>query len=283
MMTCHAERDWKLALIDIDGTLCRGKQVIEGAPQFVERLRNRGIQPVFFTNNATRTPQQVSTFLSSMGFQVSPREVCTSAQAAAYTLSRKVGEDAPVLYIGTDGLREALHAEGLVPVYVDDQRSGPLDDVSAAVVGLDPNVTYQHLAWFCQQVMRLGWWVLTNQDVRLPVEDAFMPGNGAIGSFISTATGMTPIVTGKPEPLFVDYALARYGARRDEAIIIGDNLLTDIKAGVACGVYSIYVETGVRYPKPKSDHGECDASAIIPNETHASVAELFMTHERDPV
>jgi HAD superfamily hydrolase (TIGR01450 family) len=162
MMTCHAERDWKLALIDIDGTLCRGKQVIEGAPQFVERLRNRGIQPVFFTNNATRTPQQVSTFLSSMGFQVSPREVCTSAQAAAYTLRRRVGEGATVLYIGTDGLREALTTEGLMPVYVDDEHSGPLEDVSAAVVGLDPNVTYQHLARFCQQVMRIGWWVLTN-------------------------------------------------------------------------------------------------------------------------
>jgi 4-nitrophenyl phosphatase len=278
-MTCHAERDWKLALIDIDGTLCRGRQVIDGAPQFVERLRNRGIQPVFFTNNATRTPHQVSTLLCNMGFQVSPREICTSAQAAAHTLRRKVGEGAPVLYIGTDGLREALHAEGLVPVYVDDDgRTGPLDDVSAAVVGLDPNITYQHLARFCQQVMRLGWWVLTNQDVRLPVEDTFMPGNGAIGSFISTATGILPIVTGKPEPLFVDYALARYGARRDEAIIIGDNLLTDIKAGVDCGVYSIYVETGVRYTKPKSDNGECATSAITPDETHASVADLFLTH-----
>ncbi|WP_284198962.1 hypothetical protein [Alicyclobacillus sacchari] len=59
---------------------------------------------------------------------------------------------------------------------------------------------------------------MTNPDVRLPVEDGFMPGNGAIGAFVAAASSAEVVVTGKPDPLFVQYALSRYGVPAEELL-----------------------------------------------------------------
>ncbi|WP_284198963.1 hypothetical protein [Alicyclobacillus sacchari] len=92
---------FELALLDLDGTLWRGNDVIDGASEFVERLRDAGIRPVFFTNNSSRTPESVVAALHRMGFTASVDEVCTSAQAAADAVSQRVAEPgAIVAYVG---------------------------------------------------------------------------------------------------------------------------------------------------------------------------------------
>ncbi|MBX5436613.1 MAG: HAD-IIA family hydrolase [Alicyclobacillaceae bacterium] len=289
----YLNRSWELALIDLDGTLYRGDRVIAGAAAFVERLRVRGIQPVFFTNNATRTPAQVVDKLMSMGIRCTPDEVCTSAQAAAAVIRASTGGSVPVAYIGMDGLREAILEAGLEPLEVRAGTPRPaLESAKAAAIGLDTRVTYGDLAAFCRVVSRLGQFVLTNGDVRLPVEDGFVPGNGALGAFVETATGVAPVVTGKPEPRFVAYALQRYGARPERTLVIGDNLLTDVAAGVRAGLYTIQVLSGVRYaadgePQARAVGMSPDEAAACsrepqqpagqwaPDEVYGSVDELF--------
>lgn len=260
---------WRLALIDLDGTLWRGGEVIPGAPAFVERLRRTGIQPVFFTNNASRTPDDVVIVLKRMGFFAEANEVCTSAQAAAHVLKSRIPAGSIVTYIGQQGLDKALGEAGFDARRSDGGELGQawVAKASAAVVGLDPQVNYRDLALATRVAHRLGWFVLTNPDVRLPVEDGFMPGNGSVGALVATASGTTPMITGKPEVPFVEYALERFGATRDEAVIIGDNLHTDILAGVNAGIHSILVETGI---SKRAQPGDPQ-----PNETANSVENIF--------
>ncbi|GMA52289.1 haloacid dehalogenase [Alicyclobacillus contaminans] len=265
----HIERRWRLALLDLDGTLYRGDRVIPGAPEFVTRLRKRGIHPVFFTNNATRPPQDVCLKLARFGIAAEPTEVCTSAEAAAWHLSQKLAtKGARIAYVGQAGVVDALRAVDLEPVYAGDA-AADLDNCEAAVLGLDPDADYRMLARFCDVVQRLAGFVLTNPDVRLPVSGRFLPGNGALGSFVATATGIAPYVAGKPNPDFVRFALARHRVAVEEALIIGDNLATDIACGAAAGLYAIHVRTGVAYEAETAAQWRAD-------ETVDSVADLFV-------
>lgn len=241
---------YRLALVDLDGTLWRDGEVIEGAVEFIERLRAMGTRPVFFTNNSSRTPPEVVQTLETCGIAADDEDVCTSAQSAAHEISAKIERGSAIAYIGRLGLREAIENAGYVPMRAtQDALEQPwVEQVKAAVVGSDQEVTYRGLALISRVAHRIGWFVMTNPDVRLPVRDGFLPGNGAIGALIAAASGTSPIVTGKPDAAFVDFALERYGCPRDEAVIIGDNPYTDILAGIRAGVYTIRVETGVQYP-----------------------------------
>ncbi|SFU82755.1 HAD-IIA family hydrolase [Alicyclobacillus macrosporangiidus] len=266
----HGERAWQAALLDLDGTLYRGDEVVPGAPEFVERLRRRGIRPVFLTNNSTRTPRQVADKLNRMGITAEPDEVCTSAEASAHQLRERFGP-AYIGFVGLDGVREALVEFGHRAVELGTPEHDGHPGVAAVVVGLDPEITYRRLTAVCAEVSRLGAFILTNGDVRLPAGDRFVPGNGALGAFIETATGIRPYVAGKPNPDFVQFALQRYGLDPDGVLLIGDNRRTDVLAGKLAGVYTVQVQSGVQYAETESA-----STPLEPDEVHPSVADLFL-------
>ncbi len=256
----------RLAMVDLDGTLYRGNQVIPGAPEFILRLLENGIVPVYFTNNSTRTPEEVARVLRTMGIPAKEHNVCTSSQAAAEILLNQVGPGARVSYVGMEGLRLALEESKLIPVPagLSKESQGAAD---AAVMGLKTDVTFQELADFCQDVARLGRFVLTNGDLKLPTETGFWPGNGSFGRLVEAATGVHPKEAGKPEVSFVEYVLHKFGVEREGAVLIGDNARTDIAAGRNAGVYTIQVMSGV--PAGQTTEGESFA-----DETYASVADI---------
>jgi len=267
---------FKLALIDLDGTLYRGHQVIPGAAEFVERVRGAGTQPVFFTNNATRTPQEVSELLNRLGIVTAASEVCTAAQASAAYLARQLKPQSFVACVGGKGLLEELRTVHLRPLSVHEEADvARFAEATGAVVGLDVEVTYHKLATLCQVVSRVGGFVLTNPDVQLPAEGIFLPGNGAIGSFVSTACGVKPVVIGKPSSEFVQYALQRFHARCEETVIVGDNWDTDIAAGLSSGLHGMWVKSGVRYKNLDEIEGlGRDDSQFV--ETYDSVADILL-------
>ncbi len=190
---------------------------------------------MYFTNNSSRTPEEVAAKLARMGFSAAPDEVVTSAQMSAFLLGQRWQPGSRVAYIGGSGLSQALRVAELEPIYVPASSIEDLAQCTGAAVGIDQTVSYSDLARLCDVVMRLGWFVLTNADVRLPHGDRFLPGNGALGRFVATATGIEPVVAGKPEPAYVDYALKRFNCSKEQAVIIGDNLFTDILAGERVG------------------------------------------------
>jgi ribonucleotide monophosphatase NagD (HAD superfamily) len=168
-------------------------------------------------------------------------DVVTSAQAAARLLAERLPEGATVLVVGSTALRHALRARGLRPVSTAAERP------AAVVQGFDPNLSYGLIAEGAQAVRDGALFVASNGDFTIPAKAGPpRPGNGALLQVIRAATGVDPVVTGKPELPLHREAILRTGA--DRPLVVGDRLDTDIEGAFNGGADSLLVFTGVTDP-----------------------------------
>lgn len=227
-------------LFDLDGVVYRGTNTVPYAVESLRRLRDRDHDYAFITNNASRTPQQVSDLLTSLGVSASATAVVTSAESAASLLSSQLSEKAPVLVIGGQALESALEQVGLNPV-----RSATARPV-ALVQGWAPEVDWHQLAEGAYALSNGVPWVVTNTDLTVPKERGLTPGNGTLVAALETTTGHRPTVVGKPHPPLLTEAVRRTQAQR--ALVVGDRLDTDVAAAVQAGLDSAVVLTGATTP-----------------------------------
>lgn len=223
-------------LIDLDGTMYRGQERIEGAKEFVQALVAKKIPYLFITNNSTQTPASFARKLNRMEIPATAQQVLTSSLATAKYISN-MNKDARCLVIGETGLYDALAQESLTIVTE--------EDCDVVVIGLDQQITYEKLAKACLAVRKGAKLISTNADVAIPSERGFIPGNGAITSVISVSTGKKPIFIGKPEAIIMNEALAILDLAKEETLMIGDNYHTDILAGIQAGIDTLMVFTGM--------------------------------------
>jgi HAD superfamily hydrolase (TIGR01450 family) len=194
----------------------------------------------YVTNNAFRTPAAVAALLTSFGAPATAADVVTSAQAAARLLAERLPAGAPVLVIGGTGLRMAVRERGLRPVST--VAAGP----QAVVQGYSPDVGYSVLAEGGLAVAAGALFVATNGDLTLPGRRGRQPGNGSLVQVIATATGVQPLVAGKPEPPLHRESVLRTDAKHP--LVVGDRLDTDIEGAHRVGADSMLVLTGVTDP-----------------------------------
>ena len=228
------------ALVDLDGVVYIGPDVVPGAAESLAKARAAGMRVAFVTNNAARTPEAVAAHLRDLGVTAEPDDVVTSAQAAATLVADRVPADAAVLVVGGDGLRAALTERGLRPVASAD------DDPAAVVQGFAPDVGWTLLTEGVVAVRRGLPWIASNLDRTIPTARGLAPGNGALVGVIAGVTGATPVVAGKPEVALHEEAVRRTGARRP--LVVGDRLDTDIEGANRAGAVSLLVLTGVASP-----------------------------------
>jgi glycerol-1-phosphatase len=228
------------ALLDLDGVVYLGGAAVAKAPEALAAAREQGMQLAFVTNNASRTPSAIAAELNKLGVPADRTEVVTSAQAAAHLIADKVPPGAPVLVVGGMGLRQALRERGLRPV------STAAEKPAAVVQGYAPGVDYGLLAEGGLAVRAGAWFVASNADATLPTGRGLQPGNGSLVQVIATATGIEPVVAGKPEPPLHAESVARTGAKRP--LVVGDRLDTDIEGACRVGADSMLVFTGVSKP-----------------------------------
>jgi 4-nitrophenyl phosphatase len=222
-------------LIDLDGTMYRGTEVIQEAAEFVNQLHARRIPYLFVTNNSSRTPAQVAQKLRDFGIVAEEEQVFTTSQATAnYIYSQK--QDASVYVIGEEGIQTAITQKGF-----------SLGDEQAhyMVIGIDRHITYEKLAKACAAVRNGAVFISTNADIAIPTERGLMPGNGALTAVVSVSTQTQPIFIGKPESIIMEQALKVLGTSKEETLMIGDNYDTDIMAGMNAGLDTLLVHTGV--------------------------------------
>lgn len=229
-------KDYKGYLIDLDGTMYKGSQVIEGAIEFIDYLNKEDKDYLFVTNNSSKTPEEVAEKLNEIGFHTSSEHVITTAMATAGYISEE-SPGATVYMVGGTGLRQSLNDAGLI---VKDN-----EHVDYVVMGLDEEITYEKLTVACLAVRNGAKFISTNKDVSIPKERGFLPGNGSLTSVVSVSTGQTPIFIGKPETIIMEQALEKIGHGKDECIMIGDLYDTDILAGINSGIDTLHVHTGV--------------------------------------
>lgn len=226
---------YKGYLIDLDGTIYKGKERIPAGEAFVHELQRRNIPYLFVTNNTTRTPETVQTMLAEQFNVETLIETIYTATLATvdYLNDKNLGKK--VYVIGDVGLKQAIAEAG----YIEDT-----DNPDYVVVGLDWEVDYEKLSIATLAIQKGAHFVGTNPDLNIPTERGLMPGAGSIITLIEVATRVKPIYIGKPNAIIMEKAVEHLGLPREEVIMVGDNYLTDIRAGIDNDIPTLLVTTG---------------------------------------
>ena len=209
-------KNYKLYLIDLDGTIYNGEKKIRYAKEFVEYLNEKNIDYLFLTNNSTKEPKDVAEHLKKFDIYTSEEHVFTSSDATKIYLESKGYKNLYV--IGEAGVKNTLSSFC---------QKDTEEDVEAVVVGLDRELTYEKLAIATKAILNGAELIGTNPDTLLP-----------------TAHGFVPII-GKPSNIIMESAIKLFNYRKDEIVMVGDNYDTDIMSGINSGIDTIHVQTGV--------------------------------------
>lgn len=231
-----ALRGIRAVISDMDGVLWQGNAPLPGLAEFFDFLHRHNLRYVLVTNNSTRTPAHTVEKLAGFGITTTAEHVLTAAEAtAAYIADHWPG--ALVYAIGEAALLDNLQARGL--------RLSPGDTAEIVVVGWDRQFSWEKLATATRLIHRGARFIGTNPDRTFPTETGPVHGNGAQLAALEAATGVAPLMVGKPEPLLYQYALARLNAVPQETLVIGDRPDTDILGGLRLGMLTAFVRCGV--------------------------------------
>ncbi len=229
-------------LVDLDGTVWSGDRAIDGAAAGIEQLRLAGRQILFCTNRSNETLAAAAAKLQRLGIDATTDQVLSTASVAAERVAA-----ASVFCIGGEGLIQALQESGalLWQPPADWKESGIGEPPAAVVVGTDYQLTFDKLAIACLALHAGARFIGTNADANGPSRAGIIPGNGATLAALERASGQTPEVVGKPHASFIEIALSRLRAEPQQAVMVGDNLETDIGCGLNAGVATVLIMTGV--------------------------------------
>jgi HAD superfamily hydrolase (TIGR01450 family) len=244
-----------LLLVDLDGVVYRGADPVPGVASVLMARANAGDDVVYVTNNSMHYRADYVTRLSGLGAPVSPDRVISAPRATALYLREHHPEVTRVLAVGASGLDRELRDVGLEVVNAgfaaERMAREGIDGVAAAgapgavIAGVDPQLTYMRLAAAADCIRAGARFIATNRDASYPTGRFLRPGAGSIVSAIEVASGVVPVVIGKPEPLLMEQAAHAVGRSATEAIVIGDGILTDLAAANAVGARTILMLTGV--------------------------------------
>lgn len=221
---------------DLDGVVYAGDNAI---PHAVDSLNAASAhhRVAYITNNASRTTEQVSTHLRSLGLATVADDVVSSPQAAVKLLKTLVKPKSTILVVGGEGLITEVEGAGF-------RVTDSAEDKPAAVIqGFAPTVGWKELAEASFALHTGIPWVATNTDWTIPVARGIAPGNGTLVSAVHLAVGRLPVFAGKPERAIFDYAREKFSA--DNPLVIGDRLDTDILGANRAGMRSALVLTGI--------------------------------------
>jgi NagD protein len=233
-------------LIDMDGVLVRGPALVPGAERFIERLQSRGAEYLVLTNNPNYTPGDLAHRLRTLGLDIPADRIFTSAMATASFLKSQ-RPDGTAYVLGESGLTSVIHSVGYI-----------ITDLNPDYVVLgEGKFDFEVLTKAMRLLTAGARFIATNPDTGGPLGEGgqWVPACGALAAFIEKATGIKPYFVGKPNPLMMRTALNFLDVHSEDAVMVGDNMVTDIKGGMESGMETILVLTGVtrqedieRYP-----------------------------------
>lgn len=245
-------------LLDLDGTVYEGGAPIAHA---VEAITSANLPAMYVTNNASRAPEVVAAQLREIGLDSATESVVlTSAQAAVSMAAEKIPAGSSVYVVGTESFRDLAHNAGFVVV-------DSADDKPAAVLhGHNPETSWYQLSEAALSIQAGALYFASNLDTTLPMERGLHVGNGSMVAAVVSATGVTPDSAGKPGPAMFHQAQAHLNT--DRPLVVGDRLNTDIAGGIAAGMDTFQVLTGVS--------GHYALLTAIPEERPTFVADSLL-------
>jgi len=187
----------------------------------------------------------------------------TSAMGIAFMLAQKFPRGTKIFMIGEDGIRVALEEKGFEILSAENA-----SQAQAFVMGIDRGINFQKVAEATLLVRAGIPFYTTNTDKTFPTPRGEIPGSGAWVSVIQTATNVEPIIAGKPFPFLMELSLEKLGTKKEETLVVGDRLETDIAAGQSVGCPTALVLRGV------STKAEADVWTPKMDIIAASLADL---------
>lgn len=225
-------------LLDMDGTIYLGDELIDGASEFLDTIKSKGKRYIFLTNNSSKSKEIYVEKLNNLGIHALEEDVFTSGEATTMYL-KKQKQGAKIYLLGTKSLEEEFIREGFI---LEKERHKDIDYV---VLGFDTTLTYEKLWAACEYIAEGVEYIATHPDFNCPLpNDKFMPDAGAMAALIEASTGKTPKVIGKPNKEVVESIALKYGLNKEDMVMVGDRLYTDIKTGENAGIASVLVYSG---------------------------------------
>jgi len=249
-------------LIDLDGVIYRGNELLPGAKEFVSWLETTKKKYLFLTNNSFATAAQILAKLERLGIASNNAHLLTAGQAAVQNIARRFPKGT-VYVVGEHPLIELVEAYGLTVASIDAQ------EADAVLVGLDRDFDYAILTSAMNAVRSGALFITINRDPVLPVAGGFIPGCGALAAAIEVASRVTPEVVGKPEPMLLQEAMHILNSQPGETVMIGDGLQIDILAGQNAGTHTLLVLSG------SSSREDVEKSSIKPDHVYENLADLM--------
>ena len=245
-------------MIDMDGTVYKGGDLIPGAKDFISALKSRGIPFVFLTNNSSHSRSFYYQKLIGMGFDIGMENVLTSNIATTrFVLSQRPGKR--VYVVASPDVTEEVRAAGVNVVE---------DDPDIVYLTFDRTITYDKINKAYKFLLKGAEFIATHPDDVCPTETDY---DIDIGPFIRMFEQMCQtkaIVIGKPNGLMLDMAAREMGVDPEGAVMVGDRLYTDIRMGELAGIASILVLSG------ETSRSDLEGSDIHPTYVLDSVADI---------
>ncbi len=232
-MDKQALKQIELFVLDMDGTIYLGDKILPGAIEFVKTARERGKKVVFFTNNASKNPNNYVEKLERMGFGAERSDVVTAGDVTIEYLKRNRPNEA-VYLVGTPALEQSFKDAGI-------ELS---ENAKIVVTSFDTTLTYEKLVIACDLIRNGADFYCTHPDFNCPTENGFIPDSGAIAALVTASTGISPKYFGKPYKETADMISELFGIPFEKTAIVGDRLYTDIALGRNNGLMSVLVLSG---------------------------------------
>ena len=263
----------ELYIFDMDGTIYLGGIPFDYAVRFINKLRETGRRILFFTNNASHSPEFYMQKLSKLGFNPSFDEICTSGNVTgAFLTSERAGKK--VYLVGTPELYGQLREMG-VDLVCDENGVPEGRDADIVVTSFDTTLNYDKLVAACDFIRAGAEYLSTHPDYNCPTETGFIPDSGAIAALVTASTGKTPTYFGKPYPETVRMISEITNVSKDKMIIFGDRLYTDIATGRRHGITSALVLSGETTPNDVAHAEEKDRPDIMLESLRSAEKIMF--------
>lgn len=259
----------RLFLLDMDGTLYVDERLFDKVPEFLARVRESGGRYLFLTNNSSRGVEGYIEKLERLGIATGPEDYLTSVDAAIDLLRREYPRQ-KCYAAGTESFRSQLQAAG-IPVTTQVE-----EDVDILLSGFDRELTFQKLEDSCILLNRGVTWLATNPDWVCPTWYGAVPDCGSVCQMLTNATGREPIFIGKPQPAMAELAMRRTGFGREETVLIGDRVYTDIACAVNAGIDSILVLSG------EGTREDTEKFGVRPTWIYDDIAAVYREMEETP-
>ncbi len=250
-------------LIDIDGTLWVGREMVPGAAEALAALRAAGRPLVFVTNDSRSSSAELARRLREGGIEADEEEVLTAGGVTARAAARGREAGGTAFVIGAPALKEEVRSAGLELLALEE--GGAADVV---VVALHPDFSYAELRAATRALHAGAALFATNREPALPMPDGLWPGTGAILAAVEFASGRSATICGKPEGELFEAALERLGTAPQRTAMVGDGLASDVAGAAAAGLGSILVLTG------NATREQAQDADPAPDHVLESIAEL---------